>query len=64
MPLRLCLFEYFSNYSLDYVKRITYLSWGGGPKVWRIPVLFWTGIPTPLVVGVGAKYAHMTLHDL
>ena len=35
----------FQLYSLDYVKRITYLSWGGGPKMWRIPVLVGQGSP-------------------
>ena len=39
-----CLFdlllEYFLSfsYSFSYVKGITNLSWGGGPKVWHIPV--------------------------
>ena len=42
-----CLFVFLNlsilSFFLDYVKRIKNLSWGGGPKMWRIPVLIGRG---------------------
>ena len=48
-----CRFDFvylsiFLTLFFSYVKRITYLSWGGGPKMWRIPVLFGQGSPPHL----------------
>ena len=47
-----CLFdfllEYFPPYSLDYVKRIANLSWGGESEMRRIPVIVRQGSPPHL----------------
>ena len=51
---------YFPYFSLvSYVKIITHMSRGGGPSVAHSYPL-WTGIPTPLVLGVEVGYVPVT----
>ena len=60
MSLRLCLLDYFPTlfFRLCQENYVFVLGWGAENVAHSCPL--WTGIPTPLVLGVGAKYARVT----